>query len=102
VPADAAGLTVQYRASYSDAYGYEGLEPVYATVAEAQRRCEEDLRGQREDGDRLVITWQSNDETAPILWEMYVQTPRLGKPARVGYAVTVVGCEFDGGPGQRE
>ncbi|MFD9593105.1 hypothetical protein ACFWA9_10145 [Kitasatospora sp. NPDC059973] len=102
VPATAAGLTVQYRATFSDAYSYEGLEPVYATVAEAQRRCEEELRGQREDGDRLVITWRSNDETAPILWDMYVQTPRLPEPARLGYAITVVGCEFDGGPGSRE
>ncbi|MFD4535600.1 hypothetical protein ACFWNL_18170 [Kitasatospora sp. NPDC058397] len=110
VPADVASLVVRYRASWSDPRSYQEFEPTFATVAEAQRRCEDELRAQMEElyGNRdkagqIVCTWESD---GPILWSMRVQTPTLTRagssPVNSGFAVTVVGGPYDGGRGHWE
>ncbi|MFF2548354.1 hypothetical protein ACFVUY_38155 [Kitasatospora sp. NPDC058063] len=113
VPGDVAALVVRYRASWSDPESYQEFEPTFATVAEAQQRCEEEFRaqmeevyGDRDKADQVVCTWEVNDPHAPILWEMRVQTPTLTRagssPVNSGFAVTVAGGPYDGGRGHWE
>jgi hypothetical protein len=95
-PAMEEGSAVEYRADYSDARSYTPLDPTYGSLEEAQECCEKALRGAREDGEALVISWRANTDTDDaVLWDMLVVTPLLRTPVSTGYSVTVVGSVFD-------
>lgn len=83
-----------YRADYSTAESYTPLGLPCGDLTEAQERCENALRSVWPDGDQLEITWRPDADPAS-LWTMLVRTPRLEKPAAIGYSVTIVGSAFD-------
>ncbi|MDX3064753.1 MULTISPECIES: hypothetical protein [Streptomyces] len=85
---------MQYRADYSNAESYTPLGLPCGDLAEAQGRCENALRSAWPEGDQLEITWRADADPAS-LWTMLVRTPRLERPAAIGYSVTIVGSVFD-------
>jgi hypothetical protein len=85
---------VQYRADYSNAESYTPLGLPCGDLAEAQGRCENALRSARPEDDQLEITWRADADPASMR-TMLVRTPRLERPAAIGYSVTIVGSVFD-------
>ena len=90
-----ASQSPRYRAFFRGQYGdHEPIDPTYPTLADAQKRCEEDLRAQRPNKE-MDLTWETAVEY--LMWEMVVRTPMLPNGAHIGYGVAVEGTVYDGG-----
>jgi hypothetical protein len=60
-----------------------------AGLAGAMRRCEDELRAARDDGEALEFCWLPDAADAPSSWRLRVRTPRLRRFVPAGYRITV-------------
>ncbi|MET9880827.1 hypothetical protein ABZZ36_40440 [Actinacidiphila glaucinigra] len=89
-----ASQPAQYRAVYIDMHTTNPLQPLYATLQEAQERCEGDLTDAWTGDGQLDLTWQP--DTEPVSrWRMMMRTALLRDAVSTGYEVVIADSDTD-------
>ncbi|WP_326581794.1 hypothetical protein OIE69_44170 (plasmid) [Actinacidiphila glaucinigra] len=96
----AAKQPERYQAVFVDMHNANQLEPPYATLRGAQKRCERDLTGAWTGDGVLELSWELGaeakaDAVPSRRWRMMMKTNLHREPVSSGYEVLLVADAVD-------